>query len=88
MDELNLVDYEISKHLAVKDLPFNALIAAAVRKADTDNLMRLESVFPKLVGDLKRRYNAPGGMLPEDGIQDAEATFERIREVVHSYMRS
>ena len=88
MDELNLVDYEISKHLAAKDLPFNALIAAAARKADTDNLLRLQTVFPKLVEDLKRRYNAPGGMLIEDNIQDPEATFERIREVVNSYMRS
>lgn len=88
MDELNLVDYEISKHLAQKDLPFNALIATAARKADSENLLLLQSIFPKLVGDLKKRYNSPGGMLPEDNIQDPVATFERIREVVNSYMRA
>ena len=74
MTKLNLIDYEISKRLAAKDIPFYALIAGAIRKADTGNLARLESAFPEITRDLKRRYNAPGGVLPEDNIQGDDAS--------------
>ena len=88
MDELNLIDYELSKRLAAMDLPFHALIAAAARKADTENSFKLRSVFPKLISDLERRYNSPGGMLPEDEIRDPESTFQQVRAVVAGYMRN
>lgn len=86
MDELNLIDYELSKRLSLMDLPFNALIAAAARKADTENTLRLKSVFPDLMHDLQRRYNAPAGMLPEDGITNPDETLGRLQEIVASYM--
>jgi hypothetical protein len=36
-------------------------------KADSENLAKLQEAFPGEWELLKRRYNAPGGVLPEDG---------------------
>jgi hypothetical protein len=57
-------DYEASKHLAMADHPFHALIMAAMRQADSDNLAALQAAFPETYAELKARYNAPGGLLP------------------------
>jgi hypothetical protein len=59
-------DYEASKQIAKADPPFDALIMAAMRKADTQNLAKLESAFPWTYAELQARYNAPGGRLPSD----------------------
>lgn len=88
MIDLNLIDYEISKHIAMRDIPFAALIAAALRKADSDNFARLESVFPGIASDLKLRYNAPGGILLKDNIENYDETLKRVKEVVNSYLES
>lgn len=88
MRDLNLIDYEISKHIAMRDIPFAALIAAALRKADSDNFARLESVFPGIASDLKLRYNAPGGILLKDNIENYDETLKRVKEVVNSYLES
>lgn len=88
MIDLNLIDYEISKHIAMRDIPFAALIAAALRKADSDNFARLESVFPGIASDLKLRYNAPGGILLKDNIENYDETLKRIKEIVDSYLDS
>lgn len=88
MRDLNLIDYEISKHIAMRDIPFAALIAAALRKADSDNFARLESVFPGIASDLKLRYNAPGGILLKDNIENYDETLKRVKEVANSYLES
>lgn len=88
MRDLNLIDYEISKHIAMRDIPFAALIAAALRKADSDNFARLESVFPGIASDLKLRYNAPGGILLKDNIENYDETLKRVKEIVNSYLES
>lgn len=88
MRDLNLIDYEISKHIAMRDIPFAALIAAALRKADSDNFARLESVFPNIASDLKLRYNAPGGILLKDNIENYDETLKRVKEVANSYLES
>ena len=67
---LGLHAYLVSRQLADQDLPFDALIAAAMRRADTDNLRALQLAFPEHWAELERRYHAPGGMLPEDGGRD------------------
>ena len=54
-------DYEISKDI---DYPFYALIMAAMRKADSFNIVRLKTVYPKVWEELQARYDAPGGILP------------------------
>lgn len=48
------------------DRPFVAIIMAAMRKADTDNLELLVNAFPQVFTELQQRYNSPGGWLPED----------------------
>jgi hypothetical protein len=59
-------DYERAKALDYAAEPFAALIMAAFRRADTDNSARLEAAFPEIVTEQKRRYCAPGGVLPEE----------------------
>lgn len=58
---MSFYDYNVSK--AIPDLPFYSLIMAAMRKADTVNLAKLQAVFPDTWQELQERYNAPGGKL-------------------------
>ena len=64
---MSLYDYEVSKKLAQIDPPFVALIMAAMRKADSVNLLGLKAFFPAIHDELEARYNAPGGRLESDG---------------------
>lgn len=57
-------DYHAARELLVTDVPFYALIMAAMRKADTINTERLRSAFPETWAELEARYNAPGACLP------------------------
>lgn len=50
----------------MSDYSYYALIMAAMRMADTDNTAKLEQVFPQVADELRRRYHAPGGLLPGD----------------------
>lgn len=59
-------DYEKSKEISAKDPPFASLIMAAIRKADTENNLKLEGAFPNIFSELQKRYWAPGGLLPEE----------------------
>ena len=56
-------DYKLSLEISAQGYPFCALIMAAFRDADTDNLMALQEAFPYIYDEFKRRYNAPGGYL-------------------------
>jgi hypothetical protein len=60
---MSLYDYKVSMEMGMNDYPFYALIMAAMRKADTDNLFRLQRLFPETWQELRIRYNAPGGLL-------------------------
>jgi hypothetical protein len=60
---MSLYDYKASVEMEMNDYPFYALIMAAMRKADTDNLFRLQRLFPETWQELRMRYNAPGGLL-------------------------
>lgn len=57
-------DYQTSKVL--DDVPFYALIMAAMRKADTDNKEKLEREWPETYRELVERYNDPGGKLRDE----------------------
>lgn len=59
-------DYEVAKQMWVDDVPFHALIMAAMLKADPHNRTLLDAVFPDVRTELDARYNAPGGVLPDD----------------------
>lgn len=74
-------EYTVSQELAKQDPPFYALIMAAMRKADTDNAMKLREAFPDTWTELLDRYHAPGGMLPaeRDALETAEEDRRRRR---------
>lgn len=59
---LSLYEYRESQGLDGR-YSFYALVAAAMRQADTDNMVRLTQAFPQVAKDLLARYNAPGGAL-------------------------
>lgn len=61
---LSRFDYEMSQQIATHDYPFYALLAAAMRRADSDNAEKLIREFPEVWRELKARYHAPGGLLP------------------------
>lgn len=59
-------EYEKGLQISSECYPFYALIQAAMRDADTDNLEKLKTAFPEVWWELQMRYNAPGGRLPWD----------------------
>lgn len=64
---MSLYDYRVSQKIALQGYPLDALVMAAMRKADAGNLDRLSRAYPHLWAELQERYNAPGGyILPED----------------------
>lgn len=73
---MSLRDYELSIELLryVNDDTFYALIMAAMRLADTDNMVKLKWAWPDVARELQARYNAPGGLLP--GEQNGQDRFE------------
>jgi hypothetical protein len=63
---MSLYDYRVSQQLELEDVPFFALIMAAMRRADTDNTERLRHAWPEVWAELAARYHAPGGVIPGD----------------------
>ena len=63
---MSLYDYQLGLKITMHDYPFYALIQAAMRQADSDNIEKLKNAFPGTWEELKMRYNAPDGKLPED----------------------
>jgi hypothetical protein len=59
-------DYEASKTVELYDLPFYAIIMAAMRRADTNNAALLAAAFPETWRELQDRYHAPDGLLPSE----------------------
>lgn len=62
--QMCLFDYRRS--LAISNEPFYALIMAAMRVADSDNLAKLRTIFPGIYDELLLRRNAPAGYLPDE----------------------
>jgi len=60
---MSLYDYQQGLKIAIHDYPFYALIQAAMRQADSDNIEKLKIAFPEVWGELQTRYNRPGGVL-------------------------
>ena len=59
-------EYIVSLRLSREDVPFYALIMAAMRKADSDNEYKLRTCFPDVWDELHARYHSPGGSLQGD----------------------
>jgi hypothetical protein len=62
--------YLESMSIACSDPSFEALLMAAIRRADTENYRKLSIAFPDVVIELQQRYNAPGGELAGDVLDD------------------
>jgi len=60
---MSLYDYNVSREIESKGYPFYALLMAAIRQADSDNLVKLRDAFPEVFRELNLRYNAGGGIL-------------------------
>lgn len=69
---MSLHDYKNSMEIQFQRWPFYALIMAAMRQADTDNLKALKVAFPATWDELQARYHAPGGQLPSDRRADPD----------------
>jgi hypothetical protein len=68
-------DYMKSGEIESFGYPFKAIIMAAMRQADDENLKKLKSAFSDTWDELRRRYHSPGGYLPgdtADSVEDAD----------------
>ena len=64
---MSLYDYTKARELAMNDdIPFYALVMAAMRRADSMNAAKLERAFPHCWHELQARYDAPEGKLSEE----------------------
>lgn len=77
---MSLHSYIISAEISKRDLPFSSYIMAAMRKADSFNSKKLMTVFPEIWDELNARYNAPGGVLPNEVFPPQEWRDAVIRE--------
>ena len=59
-------DYIKGREIQLQDYPFYALIQAAMRQADTDNLVKLRAEFYDVWTELEARYLSPSGRLEGD----------------------
>ena len=58
--------YDYLESMKASQYPFYALIMAAMRNADTDNLEALQQAFPATWREFEARYHAGGGHLEGD----------------------
>ena len=70
---MSLYDYESSERISRECYPFYALIMAAMRQADNENLTKLRRAFPETYYELNARYVSPGGLLEEEQSGDIYA---------------
>ena len=82
---MGLREYQNSQRLAVEvsnsdGNEFYSLLMAAIRFADSDNMTKLQSVFPEVIKELRARYNAPGGVLVTDNQKPVSVVYRRIEE--------
>ncbi len=57
------IDYQAAVELKNSDVPFYALIMAAMMRADDLNLSLLSRAWPAVAREVQARWNAPGGAL-------------------------
>jgi hypothetical protein len=67
---MSLHEYLCSRAISKEDPPFYALLFALMRKADSDNAAKIKAAWPARWLEMQERYNAPGGILPSDEVQD------------------
>lgn len=75
-------EYILGREISTKGYPFYALIQAAMRQADTDNLEKLKSLFPETFREFQTRYNSPKGLLLDEIVEEENEEIEVDYEVV------
>lgn len=80
---MSLYDYHYSRKLILDDPPFDSLIFAAIRKADSTNMERLKRSFPELAEEMQARYNARLGVIPSDGDIDLEVLAKQVHDLLY-----
>lgn len=55
---MSLYDYRAAMKLRDEDVPFYALIMAAMLKADSDNIERLRRAYPEIWAEVEKRYHS------------------------------
>lgn len=55
-------EYKQSVQIEAEGYQFYALIMAAMRQADSDNLKKLQDAFPKVWEELQHWYHTPGAL--------------------------
>lgn len=61
---MSLFDYRQALILVAQNPSYDAILMAAMLRADSANGARLAEAFPDLTLELLDRRNAPGGLLP------------------------
>ena len=64
-------EYRMSLELSAADPPFYALIMAAMRQADSYNIVKLKEAWPGVWEELWARSKAPGGILTAEAVSEA-----------------
>ena len=82
---MGIIEYQNSQRLAVEvsnsdGNEFYSLLMAALRFADSDNITKLQSVFPEVVKEFRARCNAPWGVLVTDNQNPISVVYRRIEE--------
>lgn len=77
--DLEISDFErtVAHQLIEQGYPYEALIMACIRQADTMNCEALQALHPGIFSELLTRYHASGGLLP--GEDDNEARELRVK---------
>ena len=76
---MSLHEYRAARDLVEQDVPFYALIMAAIMRADSGNVVLLRDAFPDTYVEVDGRYNAPGGLLVgEPGRAELDSTREAL----------
>lgn len=61
---MSLYDYKCSRIIEAEDYTFYGILMAAMRQADDKNTEKLKLMWPEVYDELRKRYHAPGGILP------------------------
>jgi len=71
---MSLYAFRESLRISAGDRTFEALIMAALRKADPQNTAKLTAAWPEITAEYTYRYWSGGGLMPgEDGY---DATYD------------
>jgi hypothetical protein len=66
---MTFFDYQEGRRIAAEDPAFDALIFAAIRRADSFNMAKIEAAWPGLVAEAQARYDTPGALLPGEEVR-------------------